>query len=75
MAVLAGGALLGMSFSMEPPQNGPFADPAFAAINAREAAQADGVRTAALTSLVLGGLGLAVGIPLLAANRTQITFD
>jgi hypothetical protein len=74
IAALTGlGLLIGAS-SMDPP-GGVFNDPAFASINAQEASTANGMRTAGIVSLVLGGLGLVIGISTLSRNRTEVTVN
>lgn len=75
VAVVAGASLLGVAASVEPPSSGPFADPAFAAVNGDRAAQASSLRTIGVIALVAGGVGLLIGLPTYAANRTAIKID
>ncbi len=74
-AALTGASLLGAAAVVDPPSSGPLADPAFGTINAQRADQANSLRTIGIIALVAGGLGLLIGLPTFAANRTEIRFE
>jgi hypothetical protein len=72
LAVLTGVGMLIGAATMEPPTSGPFADPAFAGVNAERANTAGTLRTIGIVSLVAGGISLLVGISTLSRNRTEV---